>query len=413
MKRRVVITGMGVISPIGNDIDTFWNNAVQGNIGIGPITRFDASNLKAKVAAEVKDFVPADFDLDKKDVRRMDLFKQYAMAAAKQAVDQSGIVGNIDPDRFGVYIGSGTGGMITFVNETKKMLEKGPGRISPNFIPTMILNMASGNVAIKYNAQGPSLPTVTACATSTNSIGEAYRAVMHGYADAIITGGTEATITELAVGGFVNCQALSLSEDPALASLPFDKRRGGFVMGEGAGIVVLEELEHAKARGANIIAEVCGYGNTCDAHHVTAPRPDGSTAAKAIAMAANEAGLSAEDVLYINAHGTGTPLNDPSETIAIKKALGDDIAYKAHVSSTKSVTGHMLGAAGAIEAIASALALKNGVVPPTAGLEQQDESCDLDCTPINSKEADLTVALSSSLGFGGHNACIALRAYKG
>lgn len=413
MKRRVVITGMGVISPIGNDIDTFWKNAVEGNIGIGPITRFDASQVKASVAAEVKDFDPTAYGLDKRDIRRMDLFTQYAMAAAQQAVEQSGIVGNIEPERLGVYIGSGTGGMITFINETKKMLEKGPGRISPNFIPTMILNMASGNVAIKYNAQGPSLPTVTACATSTNSIGEAFHAISNGYADGIIAGGTEATITELAVGGFVNCQALNLSEDPALASLPFDKRRAGFVMGEGSGIVVLEEYEHAKARGANIIAEICGYGNTNDAHHVTAPRPDGSTAAKAIALAAQEAGLSAEDELYINAHGTGTPLNDPSETKAIKIAIGDDLAYKAHVSSTKSVTGHMLGAAGAIEAIVCALALKNGVVPPTAGLEQQDEECDLDCTPINSKKADLTIALSSSLGFGGHNACVALRAYKG
>lgn len=413
MKRRVVITGMGVISPIGNDIDTFWKNAVEGNIGIGPITRFDASQLKASVAAEVKDFDPAAYGLDKRDIRRMDLFTQYAMAAAQQAVEQSGIVGNIEPERLGVYIGSGTGGMLTFINETKKMLEKGPGRISPNFIPTMILNMATGNVAIKYNAQGPSLPTVTACATSTNSVGEAFHAILNGYADGIIAGGTEATITELAVGGFVNCQALNLAEDPALASLPFDKRRAGFVIGEGSGILVLEEYEHAKARGANIIAEICGYGNTNDAHHVTAPRPDGSTAAKAIALAAQEAGLSAEDELYINAHGTGTPLNDPSETKAIKLAIGEDLAYKAHVSSTKSVTGHMLGAAGAIEAIVCALALKNGVVPPTAGLEQQDEECDLDCTPINSKKADLTIALSSSLGFGGHNACVALRAYKG
>ncbi len=407
--KRVVITGMGVISPVGNDIESFWSSLTAGVCGIGKLTRFDAEGLKVSVAAEVKNFAPADFGIGAHAARRMDLFAQYAMAAAIQAVAQSGIKDAVEPERFGVYIGSGIGGMETFLKEAKKLFDKGPGRISPLFIPMMISNIASGNIAIEFNAQGPSLPVVTACATSTHSVGEAYRAVAHGYADAIIAGGAEATVNPLAVGGFTNCQALSLEQDPLKASLPFDKRRAGFVLGEGAGVVVLEEYEHAKNRGANIIAEVCGYSNTCDAYHITAPREDGSCAARAIEQAAKQAGINENDVVYINAHGTGTPLNDKSETIAIKAALGTK-ANDAMISSTKSMTGHMLGAAGAVEAIVCALALKNGVLPPTIGLEEPDPECDLDYIPNKVRNVNATLALSTSLGFGGHNGCIAMRA---
>ena len=407
--KRVVITGMGVISPVGNDIESFWSSLTAGVCGIGKLTRFDAEGLKVSVAAEVKNFAPADFGIGAHAARRMDLFAQYAMAAAIQAVAQSGIKDAVEPERFGVYIGSGIGGMETFLKEAKKLFDKGPGRISPLFIPMMISNIASGNIAIEFNAQGPSLPVVTACATSTHSVGEAYRAVAHGYADAIIAGGAEATVNPLAVGGFTNCQALSLEQDPLKASLPFDKRRAGFVLGEGAGVVVLEEYEHAKNRGANIIAEVCGYSNTCDAYHITAPREDGSCAARAIEQAAKQAGINENDVVYINAHGTGTPLNDKSETIAIKAALGTK-ANDAMISSTKSMTGHMLGAAGAVEAIVCALALKNGVLPPTIGLEEPDPECDLDYIPNKVRNVNATLALSTSLSFGGHNGCIAMRA---
>ena len=411
--RRVVITGLGVISPVGNNIQHFWENLTAGVSGIGFLTRFDAADLKTKIVAEVKGFDPADFGIDVPTARRMDRYTQYAVCAAKQAVAESGIVGTLPPERLGVYVGSGIGGMETFVSETKKLLERGPGRVSPFFIPMMIGNMAAGTIAIEYDAQGPCLPVVTACATSTHTVGEAYRAIRYGYADAIIAGGAEATITPLAMAGFINCQALSLAEDPAEASLPFDARRKGFVMGEGAGILVLEEYEHAVKRGAPIYAELCGYGNTCDAHHMTAPRPDGLCAARAIHLAAEEAGINAQDTLYINAHGTGTPLNDSSETRAIKQALGEDLAYKALVSSTKSMTGHMLGAAGAVEAIAATLALKTGVVPPTINYREPDPNCDLDCVPNTARQASLTAALSSSLGFGGHNGCLALRAYGG
>lgn len=407
---RVVITGIGAISPVGNCIDTFWKNVTAGNIGIDRITRFDVTDYKAKVAAEVKDFNPLDYGLDKNQARRMDLFSQYAMAAAAQAMKDSGLqASGIAPERLGVYVGSGIGGMNTFYNETEKLLEKGPRRVSALFIPMMISNIAAGNIAIQYDAQGPCLPVVTACATSTHAVGEAFRAIKHGYADAIIAGGAEATIQPLAVAGFINCMALSLSEDPALASLPFDSRRAGFVMGEGAGILVLEEYEHARARGAKIYAEVCGYGNTCDAYHITAPHPEAISGARAIGLAMREADVTNQDAIYINAHGTGTPLNDKSETIAIKKALGEDMARSAQISSTKSVTGHMLGAAGAIEAIVSALALQTGVLPPTVGLEEPDPDCDLDYIPGRKRESQADVALSISLGFGGHNGCVALR----
>ena len=410
--KRVVITGMGVISPVGNSLKACWDGLRVGVCGVGPITRFDTEGFKAKLAAEVKDFNPADFGMDVPTQRRMDKFTQYAVAAAKQAVEESGIVGTVEPERLGVYVGSGIGGMSTFVEQSNRLNERGPSRVSALFIPMMISNMAAGTIAIQYNAQGPCLPTVTACATSTHAVGEAYRAIAHGYADAIVAGGTEATITPLAVAGFTTCMALSLEQDPLKASLPFDARRAGFVMGEGAGILVLEEYERAVRRGAHIYAEICGYGNTCDAYHVTAPRPDGSGGARAMELALREAALSDEDRLYINAHGTGTPLNDKSETLAIKRALGEEAARRAIISSTKSMTGHMLGAAGAVELIASAKAVEEGVVPPTIGLTEPDPECDLDYTPLTARRANLTIAVSTSLGFGGHNGAVALRPAK-
>ena len=410
--KRVVITGMGVISPVGKSLKALWDGLLAGVCGVGPITRFDTEGFKAKLAAEVKDFNPADFGMDVPTQRRMDKFTQYAVAAAKQAVEESGIVGTVEPERLGVYVGSGIGGMSTFVEQSNRLNERGPSRVSALFIPMMISNMAAGTIAIQYNAQGPCLPTVTACATSTHAVGEAYRAIAHGYADAIVAGGTEATITPLAVAGFTTCMALSLEQDPLKASLPFDARRAGFVMGEGAGILVLEEYERAVKRGAHIYAEICGYGNTCDAYHVTAPRPDGSGGARAMELALREAALSDEDCLYINAHGTGTPLNDKSETLAIKRALGEEAAHRAIISSTKSMTGHMLGAAGAVELIASAKAVEEGVVPPTIGLTEPDPECDLDYTPLTARRANLTIAVSTSLGFGGHNGAVALRPAK-
>jgi 3-oxoacyl-[acyl-carrier-protein] synthase II len=410
--KRVVITGLGVISPIGNDINSFWNNAKNGVCGIGEITAYSTEGMAIKLAAEVKDFNAENFGVEKGLARRSDRFCQFALAAAQQAVKDSNIEGNIDSSRFGVYVGSGIGGINTFVNECTKMNEEGANRVSPLFIPMLISNIAAGNIAISHKAEGPCLPVVTACATSTHAIGEAYRAIKHGYADAIIAGGAEAAITPLAVGGFMNSKALSKSTDPLRASLPFDAERGGFVMGEGAGIVILEEYEHAVKRGAKIYGEICGYGNTCDAHHYTAPKPDGSCAAKAIKEALCEAQYSEKDTLYINTHGTGTPLNDKSETLAIKTALGDEDAHRAHISSSKSMTGHMLGAAGAVEVIISTLSLQEGIVTPTIGLQNPDPNCDLNYTPNNAVQADLTIAISNSLGFGGHNACVAIRKYK-
>ena len=412
MNRRVVVTGTGVISPVGNSVESFWTNLIDGYCGIDVITSFPTDDLPVKVAGLVKDFDPSEYEIEAPFARKQDKFTLYAVAAAWQAMKQAGLSaaedGNIDPFRLGVYVGSGIGGFTTQVRETEKLLTDGPKWVSPLFIPTIIANIAAGNIAIRNKACGPSLPVVTACATSTNAIGEAYRAIKHGYADAIIAGGTEACVIPLGIAGFANARALSRSEDPKYASLPFNKNRGGFVMAEGAAILVLEEYEHAVARGAEIIAEVCGYGNTCDAYHVTAPRPDGKTQAAAIRMALDEAGYSSDDVLYINAHGTGTSLNDTSETEAFKLALGDD-AYKAHISSTKSAMGHLLGAAGAVEALAAILALKNSMIPPTINLDETDPECDLDYTPNNAVEADLTVAISDSLGFGGHNSCLAFR----
>ena len=411
MERRVVITGMGVISPIGNDVKTFWENLKAGKCGISRLEGFEEYNLPIHVAGRVKDFDPLNYGLSVAEKRRNDLYSQFAMAAATEAMASSGLVSreNIEAERFGVYIGSGIGGINTFVTQTKILFDEGADRISPLFIPMMIPNIAGGNIAIKYKAQGPCLTHVSACATGTNSIGEAYLAIKYGRADAILTGGSEAAVTPLAIGGFANSRALTTEEDPSKACLPFDRRRGGFVMAEGAGLMMLEEYEHAKARGAEIIAEVCGYGCTCDAHHYTAPRPDGIPAAKAIKEALTEAGYREGENLYVNAHGTGTHLNDAAETNALKLALREADARRASVSSTKSMTGHMFGATGAVELMASALALKEGIVPPTIGLEEADPECDLDYTPLQARKRDLDVAISNSLGFGGHNVCVALR----
>lgn len=403
--KRVVITGIGAITPIGNDIDTMWESMKNGVCGIDTISKFDPSLTKAKVAAEVKNFDPTLY-IEKRDVRKMDLYCQYAIAAATQAVEDSKIAGNIDETRFGVYVGSGVGGITTFYEQCSNMING--KNISPFFIPMIISNIASGNIAIKFNAKGPSLPVVTACATSTNAVGEAFHAIKGGYADAIIAGGAEATIAPLAISGFTSCKALTLSEDPKSASIPFDKRRSGFVMGEGAGVLILEEYEHAKARNAKIYAEIVGYGNTCDAHHVTAPDPEGIGASNAIKIALEEANYTGEEKLYINAHGTSTPMNDSGETKAFKIALGDN-AYKAHISSTKSMTGHMLGATGAVEAIAATLALDTGIIPPTIGYTEPDPECDLNYTPNKAVKAEIDMALSTTFGFGGHNACIALK----
>lgn len=405
--RRVVVTGLGIISPIGNDVQTFWENLSNGVCGIDYITHFNTDDFKVKIAAEVKNFNPEEY-MDKGEVRRSDKYTQYAIAAAKQAVENSGIQGNIESEKLGVYIGSGIGGIETVTNEHSKMLAGGPRRVSPYFVPMIISNIAAGAVAIRYNAQGPCLPVVTACATSSNAIGEAFRAIKHGYADAIIAGGAEASINQLSVAGFTNIMALSTKNDPADTSIPFDKRRDGFVIGEGAAILVLEEYEHAKNRNATIYGEITGYGHTCDAHHITAPNQEGTTVANAIKAALNESNATGDEKIYINAHGTSTPLNDKTETVAIKKALGENV-QKALVSSTKSMTGHMLGAAGAAEAIASILAIKNGVIPPTIGYKEPDPECDLNIVANHCVKEDVDLALSTSLGFGGHNACLAFK----
>jgi len=410
--RRVVITGMGAITPLGNRVSDFWEGLIEGRNGIGPIERFDTSDFKVKIAAEVKGFDPEAFGIETSDARRMDLFSQYAMAAANEAMADSGIEGTIDPQRLGVYVGSGIGGMHTFVAETEKLLTRGPSRVSPFYVPMMIGNIAAGNIAIRYGARGACLPVVTACATSTNAIGEAFRAIKHGYADAIIAGGSEATIEPLAVAGFTNMKALTEAGDPDAASLPFDARRAGFVMGEGAGVLILEEYERAKSRGAKIYGEVTGYGSTCDAYHITSPHPEAIGAARAIELAVEEAGGLPDGLVYINAHGTGTPPNDGTETLAIKRALGEEQARRAMISSTKSMTGHMLGAAGAVEAIACALSLQDGVLPPTINLNEPDPDCDLDYIPNVARQVQAELALSISLGFGGHNAVIALRRFS-
>ncbi len=408
MSKRVVVTGIGAVTPLGNDAASFWDGLKSGRNGIAPITRFDTSELKAKLGAEVRDFDPKQY-LDAKNVRQTDRYQQYALAAAMQAVADSGIKDRIAPERFGVYYGSGIGGFETFVNEHNTFLNRGPARVSPFFITKMISNMAAGMIAIHFGAKGPCIEITTACATGTNSIGEAMRAIRHGYADAVIAGGVDAALHPLSMAGFINCQALTDSTDPDAASIPFDKRRNGFVMGEGAGALVLEEYEHALARGAKIYAEVAGYGSTCDAFHVTAPDSEAKASGQAIADCLAEADVQVPpEQIYLNAHGTSTPLNDKTETQAIKNAFGAD-AYKIHVSSTKSMTGHLLGAAGAIEAIAAIKALEEGIIPPTINYKEADPECDLDITPNKAVETPLALTLSTSLGFGGHNACVAFK----
>lgn len=410
--RRVVVTGMGVVSPAGQDVSTFWENIREGRCCISTLPE-PIEGLNVHVAGQVSYFLPANHGLTTAEIRRNDRFGQFALAASIQAMAESGLKEgeNIEPERLGVYIGSGIGGFETFLKQSKVLLKEGPERVSPLFVPMLIPNIAGGNVAIRFGAQGPCLAHISACATSTNSIGEAYLAIKYGRADAIITGGSEAPLNPLGIAGFANCKALTSAENPEEACLPFDRRRGGFVMAEGGAVVVLEELERAQRRGARILAEVCGYGCTCDANHYTAPRADGVPAAKAIKEALEEAGYHSGEALYINAHGTGTHLNDLAETRAIKLALGLEDAFKASISSTKSVTGHLFGGTGAAEFIASVLALREGIVPPTHGLAEPDPECDLDYTPCHPIRRELDIAISNSLGFGGHNVCIALRPY--
>lgn len=411
MKKRVVITGLGAVTPLGNDVDTFWNNVKNGVCGIDFIKSFDTENFKSKLAAEVKDFIPEKF-LDKREVRRLDKFSQFAMVSAEEALKDSGLdLDTLDKYRFGVLVGSGIGGIGTIEKEHVTLMEKGPGRVRPIFIPMIIGNMAAGNVAIKFGAKGVCTTVVTACATGTNAIGEAYKMIEGGRADVMIAGGTEASITPLSIAGFISLTALSRSDDPKRASIPFDKERGGFVMGEGAGIVILESLEHAKKRNANIYAEVVGYGSTCDAYHITAVDPEGEGPARAMKIAIEEAGIDKEEVSYINAHGTGTPTNDKSETKAIKLVFGDK-AKDIPISSTKSMTGHLLGAAGAIEAIVCVKSVQDNYIPPTIGYREADEECDLDYVPNEGRNAEVKYAMSNSFGFGGHNAVILLKKWS-
>lgn len=411
MERRCVITGMGAITPLGNDTASFWDGLKNGKNGIGYITKFDTTDYKVKIAGEVKDF-NAELYVSKKETKRNDLYSIYAVAAATQAVEESGLnLEEIDHDRFGVIIGSGIGGLQTIQEQVTKLCEKGPSKVSPLFIPMAIGNMAAGNVAIKFGAKGICENIVTACATGTNCIGEAFRAIKHGYNDVILAGGTEASITGIGVAGFTNLTALSTNSEPSKASRPFDKNRDGFVMGEGSGVLVLEELEHALKRGAKIYGEVVGYGANCDAYHITSPCPDGSGAAKAMKLAMAEAGITPKEVGYVNAHGTSTHANDSGETMAIKLALGD-CAKTTAVSSTKSMTGHLLGAAGAIEAIVCVKALEEGFIPPTINYETPDEECDLDYVPNTGRKADIKYALSNSLGFGGHNGVLCFKKWE-
>lgn len=401
-KKRVVVTGMGAVTPIGNTVDEFWEGIKSGKCGIAPITRFDTSEFKATLAAEVKD-IDIDKYIDKKEQRRMDRFCHLGMAAAAQCFEDSGLsADNIAPEELAVIIGSGIGGLETLENEVKKLIDRGPSRVSPLFIPMMISNILGGHVAIKYGAKSECICIVTACASGTHSIGEAYRLIQDGRCIAAFSGASESTITPLAVAGFTNMTALSKSADPARASIPFDKERDGFIMGEGSGILMLEEYEHAKNRGAKIYAEIAGFGSTCDAFHMTLPESSGAGAIGSMRNAIKDAGILAADISYINAHGTSTPPNDSMETTAIKTVFGEQ-AYNIPVSSTKGNTGHMLGAAGAVEAICCIKALSEGFVPPTIGLQVKDEELDLDYVPGTGREETLTYALSNSLGFGGHN----------
>lgn len=415
MGRRVAVTGLGVVTPVGNDVGTFWKNLQDGVCGIECITEFPTEDLPVKIGGKIRDFNPEAYGLDKPFVRKQDPFTIYALAAANQAMADAGLCAdgecaNIDPARLGVYVSSGIGGFTTIFSEVGKMYEDPSGRwISPTFIPTMISNIAGGHIAIRHHAQGPCIDVVTACASSTHSLGEAFHAIKDGYADAIIAGGTDHCTIPIGLAGFANTRALSREEDPKHASLPFNADRGGFVMADGAAVLILEEYEHAVARGAVIYAEMVGYGSTCDAYHATAPRPDGTTQARCISLALQEASFDpSKDNVYINAHGTGTRLNDVAETVAYKTAFGD-FAYKCHISSTKSMHGHMFGATGAVEAVATVLALRDGIIPPTINLDNPDPECDLDYTPNRAVRSEVNLGLSDSFGFGGHNACIAFR----
>lgn len=409
--RRVVVTGLGAVTPVGNDVETAWKNILEGKSGIGPLTRVNADDFPAKVAAEVKDFDIEQF-VEKKEARKMDRFTHYALAASMMAVKDADLtINDENASRVGVWIGSGIGGMESFENQFEIFLEKGYRRVSPFFVPMMIPDMAAGQVSIYLGAKGINSCTVTACATGTNSIGDAFKVIQRGDADAMITGGAEAPITRMSVAGFSANKALSTNPDPNTASRPFDLNRDGFVIGEGAGIIVLEELEHALARGAKIYAEIVGYGATGDAHHITAPAPGGEGGVRAMKMAIQDAGLNPEDIDYINAHGTSTDYNDKFETMAVKTVFGD-YAYQLAISSTKSMTGHLLGAAGGVEAIFSILAIKDGILPPTINIVTPDPECDLDYVPDEARKQEISVAMSNSLGFGGHNATIVFKKFE-
>ena len=416
-KRRVVVTGCGVISCVGNNVKTFWDAVVNGRCGLGPVTRFDVSDYRTRIAGEVKDFNVCDY-LSFKESKRMDLFCHYAIAAADEAMKQAGLPvngewGNIDPDRVGVLVSSGIGGLETITEQARTLFEKGPGRISPLLIPMMISDISSGNISIRYGARGPNMAIVTACATGCHSIGESYWMVARDDADVMICGGAEASISKLGIAGFCAEKAMSTrNDDPLHASRPFDKDRDGFVMSEGSGVLILEELEHAKKRGAAILAEVIGYGLSGDGYHITSPAPDGNGGARAMKMAIKHAGITPDKIDYINAHGTSTELNDKFETLAIKGALGD-AAKRVAVSSTKGVTGHGLGAAGGFESIVCVQSIINGVVPPTINYETPDPECDLDITPNTAREMEVKVALNSNLGFGGHNGALLFGKFEG
>ena len=411
MKTRVVVTGMGAITPIGNDVESFWQGLKDKTVGIGPITYFDTTEYKCKLAAEVKGFDPKQY-MDAKAARRMEAFSQFAVAASKEALEQSGIdMEKEDPYRVGVCVGSGIGSLQAMEKDVKKLNDKGPSRVNPLLVPLMISNMAAGNVAIQFGLKGKCFNVVTACATGTHSIGEAFRSIQYGEADVMVAGGAEASITPIGIAGFTSLTALNTTEDVSRASIPFDEDRNGFVMGEGAGVVVLESLEHAKARGANILAEVVGYGATCDAFHITSPAEDGSGAARAMENAMKDAGMAAEDIDYVNAHGTSTHHNDLFETKAIKLALGDH-AQKVKINSTKSMIGHLLGAAGGVEFITCVKSIQDGFVHATVGLEKPGEGCDLDYTMGDGVSMNVDVAISNSLGFGGHNASLIVKKFS-
>jgi len=412
MERRVVITGLGVVSPVGSDLETFWKNLTAGKSGISRITKFDPTDYPVQIAAEVKDFEPTKY-FDKKEVRRLDPFIQFAVGAADQAVKMAGLEeSEVDKERVGVIIGSGIGGLTTIEQQLKILWEKGPRRVSPYCVPMEIINMASGIVSIRYGYKGPNVSVVTACATGTHAIGEAFRTIQYGDADVVVAGGAESCITPLSVAGFAAARALSMRNDePEKASRPFEKNRDGFVMGEGAGIVVLEELEHAKRRGAKILAEVVGYGTSGDAYHMTAPAPGGEGAARAIRNALRDAGIEPTEIDYINAHGTSTKFNDLFETMAIKSVFGD-YAYKVKISSIKSMIGHLLGAAGGVETVASVMTINTGVIPPTINYEEPDPECDLDYTPNKAVEKEVRYVLKNSFGFGGTNACLVLKRFE-